>query len=259
MNSDIRIGKVSEVNYDTGMLRVTYTDKGKATTAEMPFANYNDEYNMPKVGSSVIVAHLSNGSSRGVVLGTVWNRKNKPTESGESLYRKDLSKTKGAAMYRYDDDTGEYLLKAPNIEINGVNKTTVDGPRVVIDASISITLETQQYGISAKKATVAIPEVTLGEAPEEGEPASEMKITNHCDIAFLSEENILEATVKSMVLKALEEITIETEKKLSATATEGIEVKTDTQMVLEDAGWKTTLSNIMNRLAALDGNQSDRK
>lgn len=258
MNS-IRVGKVSAVNYDTGMLRVVYTDKGKATTAEMPFANFNNEYNMPEVNSSVVVAHLSNGSSRGVVLGTVWNRKNKPTESGKSLYRKDLSKTKGAAMYRYDDDEGEYLLKAPNIEINGVNKTTVDGPRVVIDASISITLETIQYGISAKRATVAIPEVALGEVPEEGEPASEMEITNHCDIAFLSEENILEATVKSMVLKALEEIAIETQKKLSVNARQDIEVKTDAQMVLEDAGWRTTLSNIMNRLAALDGDQSNRK
>ncbi len=259
MDTNVRIGKVSAVNYETGMIRVVYTDKGKATTTEMPFVNYNNEYNMPAVESQVVVAHLSNGSSRGVVLGTVWNRKNRPSESGEKLYRKDLSKTKGAAMYRYDDDSGEYLLKSPNIEINGVNKTLVDGPRVVIDASISITLETMQYGISAKKAAVSIPKVELGKTPEEGKPAGEMEITNNCDITFLSEENILEATIKSMVLKALEDITIETQKKLSATATENIEAKTDAQLMLEDASWKTTLSNIMNRLAALDGNQSERK
>ena len=45
----------------------------------------------------VMVAHLSNGSSRGVVMGTIWNRKYAPVETGAGLYRKDLSRKKDAA------------------------------------------------------------------------------------------------------------------------------------------------------------------
>lgn len=65
-NSEIRIGRVSSINYETGMARVTYRDKDETVTTEFPMLNFNDEYRMPKVGQDVMVAHLSNGSSRGV-------------------------------------------------------------------------------------------------------------------------------------------------------------------------------------------------
>lgn len=126
-NTDIRIGKVSSVDYENGMLRVVYNDKGQSVTANLPYASLNNEYKMPKVGESVLVAHLSNGSSRGVVVGGYWNKSNKPKESGQGLYRKDLSSTPGEAMYRYDSKTGIYLLKAPTVELEDSNwKTTLN-------------------------------------------------------------------------------------------------------------------------------------
>ena len=69
-NSEIRVGRVSAVNYDKGMIRVTYRDKDDSVTGEFPMLTNNDEYRMPKVGQDVLVAHLSNGSSRGAIIGT---------------------------------------------------------------------------------------------------------------------------------------------------------------------------------------------
>ena len=102
----IRTGRVSAVNYATGMMQV-------------PYLNFNDEYKMPAVGSLVAVAHLENGSSRGVVLGNVWNRKSVPPEQGKTLYRKDLSRTAGAAYVRYSDESGEYMVHAPAVILCG--------------------------------------------------------------------------------------------------------------------------------------------
>ncbi len=92
--SEIRIGKVSSVDYEAGMARVTYKDKDDSTTQNIAILNFNDEYRMPEPGQDVIVAHMSNGSSRAALLGTIWNRKNIPKETGKQLYRKDLSRQK---------------------------------------------------------------------------------------------------------------------------------------------------------------------
>ena len=120
-NSEIRVGRVSSVNYETGMARITYWDKDETVTSEFPMLNYNNEYRMPEVGRDVMVAHLSNGTSRGVILGTLWNERYAPLETGAALYRKDFSRKKDAAYVRYNDKLGEYLIKVANLHLNGVN------------------------------------------------------------------------------------------------------------------------------------------
>lgn len=70
---DIRIGKVSSIDYDNGMVQVLYTDRDGAVTKALPVLTFNDEYKMPSVGSYVLVVHLSNGTEAGYILGTYWN------------------------------------------------------------------------------------------------------------------------------------------------------------------------------------------
>lgn len=55
----IRIGKVSSVDYGSGMIKVTYPDLDNSVTDDLPYLTFNDEYKMPKVGASVLVVHLS--------------------------------------------------------------------------------------------------------------------------------------------------------------------------------------------------------
>lgn len=114
MAGEIRIGKVSSINYKNGMVRVAYQDKDGAVTAELPMLNNGREYYMPSVGDSVLVAHLSNGASRGVAIGTYWNKKNSPPAAGEGVYHKRLSKN-GEADIGYDAAGKATVLRSPEI------------------------------------------------------------------------------------------------------------------------------------------------
>lgn len=103
MANEIRVGKISSVDYTAGTVRVVYHDKDDNVTPAIPLIS--DEYHMPEVGDMVLVLHLSNGAEAGVVLGRYWSDKNKPPEGAAGLYRKDLARTPGEAMIRYDGST----------------------------------------------------------------------------------------------------------------------------------------------------------
>ena len=86
-----RIGIVSSIDYEKGMVSVTYPDRDNSTTKMFPYLCPTEEYKMPKVGDNVMVVHLSNGSASGVVLGTFWDASHKPPKSGKTVCRKQLS------------------------------------------------------------------------------------------------------------------------------------------------------------------------
>ena len=43
----IRIGKVSSVDYGSGMIKVTYPDLDNSVTDDLPYLTFIDEYKMP--------------------------------------------------------------------------------------------------------------------------------------------------------------------------------------------------------------------
>ena len=89
MADSIRFGKVSNINYKTGCMEVTYEDREDSVTDMIPMLA-NAGYKMPKVGDTVVVAHNSNGEEEGVGLGTTWgeNERKADRESGK-LHRHD--------------------------------------------------------------------------------------------------------------------------------------------------------------------------
>lgn len=113
----IRIGLVSSVNYSDGTIKVVYPDKDDAVSDDLPVLNFGGFYAMPKIDDAVLVAHLSNGSSMGIVCGAFWSEGNKPRESGKGLFRLDLS------------DDGSAYIKAQNgvITIHGRDVITEKG------------------------------------------------------------------------------------------------------------------------------------
>lgn len=125
----LRIGKISSINYEKGTARVLYTDRDNAVTAELPLLSA--EYNPPKIDDFVLVCHLPNGSAAGIILGAFWNDKGRPVEGFEGLYRKDLDRTKGRAMLRYDANTGKLLLVMPDAEL--------ECPEVLVNGNLTIT------------------------------------------------------------------------------------------------------------------------
>ena len=243
-DSEIRIGKVSSVDYETGMARVTYRDKDDSVTINLATMNFNDEYRMPEPGQDVVVAHLSNGSSRAVLLGTVWNKKNIPIEGGKGLYRKDLSRKKNAAYVRYSDETGEYLAKAANVHINGVNKTVLDGPIVEIAANIGILVQTEEM-----KVDLSDLEVTGG---EEDKVSAKIKT----DVAINQEENELEAIVLKALFQFVEDLKVQTgmgieigaEESIAITAGTDINISSGDTLRFSDGNNSITLAEIIERL-----------
>ena len=93
---NIRIGRVSSIDYENGMISVTYPDLDDSVTDDLPVFSMGDEYKMPPV-----VLHLSNGCAAGVVMGRYWNEANKPSVSGKGVFRKELGEKKGEAYIQY--------------------------------------------------------------------------------------------------------------------------------------------------------------
>lgn len=256
-NSEIRVGRISSINYETGMARVTYRDKDESVTAEFPMLTYNDEYRMPKIGQDVLVAHLSNGSGRGAILGTIWNQKYVPKETGDVLYRKDLSRKKNAAYIRYSDETGEYLIKVANLHLNGVNKTVLDGPRVEVAANLSMLLQSAEMQIDMEQLLIT------------GGEAGAVKAAVKADVTINQEENQLEATILKVILKLMETMELKAETGITIKSGENAEMAAGTTLKLSgqenaeltsggslrlsDDTYSVTLTEIMERLEALEG------
>ncbi len=101
----VRIGKVSKINYEKGMIRVTYPDLDNSVTAEFPVFSFTDEYKMPQIGQEVLVLHLSNGQSAGILLGKYWNKKNVPPAygQGKNVFHKEIDEEFGKVRITYKD------------------------------------------------------------------------------------------------------------------------------------------------------------
>lgn len=255
-NSEIRVGRVSSVNYETGMLRVTYRDKDDSVTSEFPMVTNNDEYRMPQIGQDVVVMHMSNGSSRGAVIGSIWNKKYAPYEAGKDLYRKELSRKKDAAYIRYSDKTGEYLLKVANLHLNGVNRTILDGPKLEIGANISVLLQTEKLNVDVPKICV-----TAGDGDR-------VEIGVEADASINMQENCLEAVILKAALELVENLELKAGTDVKAEAGENMELSAEASLrlsggeqteilagdslVLSDGTYHVTLKEIMERLEALE-------
>lgn len=106
----LRVGKISSINYENGTARVTYEDKDGSTTPEIPFLAW--EFWMPKIEDQVLVGHLSNGSSRAVIIGPFWYDGHRPHQGREGLYRKEFTNEKGKDGAEYDAKAASYTIKA---------------------------------------------------------------------------------------------------------------------------------------------------
>lgn len=130
MSAEIRVGKVSSIDYPSGMVRVTYPDMDDDVTRLIPL--FSSEYAMPPVGALVAVVHLSNGAEAGVVLGRPWSAKLTPPEGFEGLYRKDFDLTPWKCYIRYDANVPESLYHTEGDdyqEIVGKRETLVKKDR----------------------------------------------------------------------------------------------------------------------------------
>ena len=122
---NIRIGTVGTVNYQNATVSVFYTDMNDLATAELPYFSVTGEYKMPKVGEQVLVLHLSNGESFGVVLGGFFSDEDLPKESGEGLFYKQLT------------DSIAIKAKGDTLELAGVNIKALEQRLTALEAKVA--------------------------------------------------------------------------------------------------------------------------
>lgn len=87
MEDIVRIGFISSVDPEQGTARVYYQDRD-SVTADLHLFAFRSEFSPPAVGDMVVVLHLSNDSSSGVILGKFWGEANRPPQTKE--YRKQI-------------------------------------------------------------------------------------------------------------------------------------------------------------------------
>ena len=80
---------------------------------------------MPKVGEQVLVLHLSNGESFGVVLGGFFSDEDLPKESGEGLFYKQLT------------DSITIKAKGDTLELGGVDIKALERRVTALEARVA--------------------------------------------------------------------------------------------------------------------------
>ena len=138
----IRIGRISKINYETGHAEVTYPDMDGMVTQELPFLSF--EYNMPKIDDAVLVAHLAKGPEFGVIIGKFFTSANKPIEPGNHIWRKDIEPNE--CYFKYNDLTKVFSVQAQDIEITSV----IDGVQRSVQISDIIQLEEEIEALKKK-------------------------------------------------------------------------------------------------------------
>ena len=147
----IRIGRVSSVNYAAGTVRVTYSDQDSTVTKEIP--TLSDQYLLPAIGDMVVVAHLSNGSEGGVVLGKFFNAFNKPSQTGSGVFRKEFTNVPGQAYAAYDPATGTLSIKPGQLLqlLGSVAMNVAAGTITLRCKSLNIVADSGSITIGGKK------------------------------------------------------------------------------------------------------------
>lgn len=134
LKNRIRIGYVSAIQREKGMVAVAYPDEEDATTDFLPILSSGREFFPPEVNDMVVVVYTE--ISQAVVLGTYWNRDNLPPAVN------GMQKNFGDNAYvRYDA---------------GENTLTVHAPKIVIECQngnlvINDTIKGGKYGEKEKE------------------------------------------------------------------------------------------------------------
>lgn len=104
----IRIGKVSAIDYQTGMVRITYPSDDDAVSKLTPVLAVGKEYYPLQIGERVAV--LSDGQKE-IVLGALWNGSH-PAGGSKGESRKELPGAEASCK------NGTIKVKAEDIEFS---------------------------------------------------------------------------------------------------------------------------------------------
>ena len=135
LNSLIKIGEVSSVDYKNGTARVVFDDDDSLVSNDLQVLQkntfQNKDYSMPDVGEDVICLFLPSGREEGFILGSVYAGEITPPES---------SGNKRTVVFS-DNTKVSYDRQAHQLSVTiGNTSITADGSSVNVKGSVA-TLE----------------------------------------------------------------------------------------------------------------------
>ncbi|WP_339200441.1 phage baseplate assembly protein V [Paenibacillus sp. FSL P2-0322] len=150
----VRIGVVSSVDTDTGMVRVVFPDMSDMVSPELPLLTTGTGWGlsnaMPEPGDNVLCVFRGGGRTDGFCLGALYDGSyDMPADQSQrGIYFED-----GSYVY-FDKNTG-------SIEVNAVGAVNVQAKAVSIQAdSVQITAQTVE--IKASSVNINAPAVRFG-------------------------------------------------------------------------------------------------
>ena len=132
----LRVGKITAIYYEKGTARVTYDDRDKAVSKELPFLF--SEIFPYKIDDLVWTARLSSNRADGIIIGLANSEVTPPAEGKEGLYRKDFSREPGEAYIRFDPDSKELKINSRQkltITVGGSAEIAVSGDAQITASS----------------------------------------------------------------------------------------------------------------------------
>ena len=132
----LRVGKITAIYYEKGTARVTYDDRDKAVSKELPFLF--SEIFPYKIDDLVWTARLSSNRADGIIIGLANSEVTPPAEGKDGLYRKDFSREPGEAYLRYDPDSKELKISSSQkltITVGGSAEIAVSGDAQITASS----------------------------------------------------------------------------------------------------------------------------
>ena len=117
--NEIRIGRVSSVDYENGNIDVVFPDEEE--TVYQGCSLFSEEYRMPKINDLVTVVFQTNsaGADQGYVIGVPYSSEESPELHGKNVYFKRLSPT---AYIYFDPETETLHLHAPHVVIDNLKE-----------------------------------------------------------------------------------------------------------------------------------------
>lgn len=114
-NRDFRIGIVSSIDYENGMVSCTFPQYDDATGAKIPYFSFLDEYKMPEVGSPILVLYFRSGQAAGINLGRYWNKVNHCPHMQKGVWRHELAPESkyDKCWMEYDDEKCKLTIRVP--------------------------------------------------------------------------------------------------------------------------------------------------
>lgn len=141
-NNSHRIGRVTQIVTDAGQTcaRVVYPDKENLISKPLPIlqpsAGARRSFNVPKVGQSVLVAHLANGEQEGFIEGTFYTTADPPP-----IYNPNKQYTEFAdgTTVEYDEGNSTMAINAKGpINIVTSGPATITAPEITLTGNVKI-------------------------------------------------------------------------------------------------------------------------